>query len=152
MSSTILFYNKSAFPNIWQNTPFTTLFKTFMYLLSWAWFYLSSKWFLNKNRPSFKFYSICFAIIFLLNIFASSSSLLTLSVVIPLICIFYRLLILRHWDIDQVRHIANTYSICGVVFCLILWCGVAMIYHHTGSLEYSEINKFLSFNINKCEN
>jgi len=148
MSSTILFYNKSAFPNIWQNTPFTTLFKTFSYLLSWAWFYLSSKWFLNKNRPSFKFYSICFAILFLLNILASSSSLLTLSCVVPLIFIFYRLLILRHWDIDKVRHIANTYSICSVLFCLILWCGTAIIYYYARTFEYSEINKFLSSSVN----
>ena len=51
----ILFYNKSAFPSLWQNTPLRTMFKTFTCLLAWAWFYLSSKWFLNKNRTSFNF-------------------------------------------------------------------------------------------------
>ena len=34
LSSTILFYNKSAFPYLWQNSSFTTLFKTFVYLLA----------------------------------------------------------------------------------------------------------------------
>jgi hypothetical protein len=58
LASTIIFYNKSPFPQVWENTSFTTIFKIFVYLLSWAWFYLSSIWFLNKNRPSGYFYSI----------------------------------------------------------------------------------------------
>ena len=83
---TILFYNKSVFPRYWQNTPLTTLFKTFVYLLSWAWFYLSSKWFLTKNRPSFKFYAICFMLLFGFDILASASSLLTLGLAVPFVC------------------------------------------------------------------
>ena len=56
--STIVFYNKSVFPKVWINDNYTTLFKTVMYLIALVWFYLSSKWFLSKNRPSFLFYAL----------------------------------------------------------------------------------------------
>ena len=43
------FYNLSVFPCWMKNTPYTTLFKVVIYLVAFAWFYLSSKWFLNKT-------------------------------------------------------------------------------------------------------
>ena len=46
---TIVFYNQSPFLPWLQNSTYSTLFKTLVYLVSLAWFYLSSKWFLNKN-------------------------------------------------------------------------------------------------------
>lgn len=144
LSTSVILYNKSAFPLFWQNTPFTTLFKTFAYLLSWAWFYLSSKWFLTKNRPSFKFYSICFSLLFCFNILASSSSLLTLGIIVPVISFFLYLLILRHWDIERVQSVASIYGKCAVFFVLLLWGGILILYHYSGSFEYSAIKQFLS--------
>ena len=44
---TVVFYNLSVFPCWMKNTPYTTLFKVVIYLVAFAWFYLSSKWFLN---------------------------------------------------------------------------------------------------------
>ncbi len=142
MSCSILFYNKSAFPAFWQNTSFNTLFKTFAYLLAWAWFYLSSKWFLNKNRPSFKFYAFCFALLLGFDILAASASLLTLAIIVPIICFFYFQLILRHWDIERVKPAATAYAWCAVLFCLLLWGGAALIYCQTGSFEYAVIKDF----------
>lgn len=138
----IVFYNKSAFPEFWQNTPFTTLFKSFVYLLAWAWFYLSCKWFLNKNRASFKFYSICFALLLGFSTLASASSLLTLAVVVPFICFFYYQLILRHWDIERVEKIAAIYACHAVLFCLLLWGGTAILYQQAGAFDYSAIKSF----------
>lgn len=144
MFCSVVFYNKSAFPKVWQNTPFTTLFKSFVYLLAWAWFYLSSKWFLNKNRPSFKFYAICFAMLFGFSILASASSLLTLAMIVPYICFFYYLLILRHWDTEKVAPIARVYAVCSALFCLILWGGVALIYFKTGAFDYAAVLAFFN--------
>ena len=146
LSSTILFYNKSAFPYLWQNSSFTTLFKTFVYLLAWAWFYLSSKWFLNKNRPSLKFYSICFGLLFSFSILASSSSIITLALIIPIICYLHYLLILRHWDIERVRVTASTYAWCSTLFCILLFVGVSIIYFQTESFEYLKIKQYLLMN------
>lgn len=144
LASTVIFYNKSAFPSLWQNSSFTTLFKFFMYLLAWAWFYLSSIWFLNKNRPSGYFFSICFAMLLGFDILASSTSLLTLAVVIPYICFFYYKLILRHWDIEQVKQPAKNYAFSALFFIILLFGGIYIIYHQTGSFSYSEINKFFA--------
>lgn len=138
----IIFYNKSAFPKLWENTPFTTIFKIFAYLLAFAWFYLSSKWFLNKNRPSFKFYSVCFMLLLGFDILASATSIVSISVVVPLICLGYYLLILRHWDIDRMLPLARSYCLVALFFCLLLWIGAYIIYHRTGSLAYDEIKNF----------
>lgn len=144
LASTIIFYNKSAFPQFWQNSSFTTLFKFFVYLLSWAWFYLSSIWFLNKNRPSGYFFLICFALLLGFDILASSSSLLTLAVIIPYICFFYYKLILRHWDIEHVRCAARRYAICAVIFCSLMILGVVLIYQQTESFSYNGIKEFFA--------
>ena len=142
MACSVLFYNKSAFPLIWQNTSFNTLFKSFAGLLAWAWFYLSSKWFLNKNRPSFKFYTICFALLFCFDILASSSSFLTLCVVFPLISLFYYLLVLQHWDTSRVEKTARLYLLCAVIFTLLLWGGTAILYHFSGAFDYASVKAF----------
>ncbi len=142
IACSILFYNKSAFSSFWQNTSFNTLFKTFAYLLAWAWFYLSSKWFLNKNRPSFKFYSICFALLLGFDILASCTSLLTLALIVPFICFFYFQLIRRHWDIDKVNAASKAYAWCALLFCVLLWSGIMLIYWQTDSFMYAEIKSF----------
>ena len=146
LASTIIFYNKSAFPEYWQNSSFTTLFKFFVYLLAWAWFYLSSIWFLNKNRPSGYFYLICFALLLGFDILASSTSLITLAVVIPYICFFYYKLILRHWDIEQVRLPAKNYIICAIFFTILLVLGISLIYMQTKTFSYEGIKIFFTKN------
>ncbi len=140
----ILFYNKSAFPNLWQNTPLRTMFKTFVCLLAWAWFYLSSKWFLNKNRTSFNFYSVCFAFLFSLNMMASSSSILVLGLSITATCISMYFLILRHWDVERVRKISRLYAFYTVVFCILMWGAIFVIYQQTGHFDYAGIKIFYS--------
>ena len=144
LASTIIFYNKSAFPAFWQNSSFTTLFKFFVYLLAWAWFYLSSIWFLNKNRPSGYFYIICFAMLLGLDILASSTSLITLAVIIPYICFFYYKLILRHWDTEQVKLPARNYVICAIFFTILLVTGVVLIYMQTKTFSYEGIKTFFT--------
>lgn len=142
----VVFYNKSAFPQVWQNTSLTTLFKSFAYLLAWAWFYLSSKWFLNKNRPSFKFYAICFALLLCFDILASAVSLLAVSVVFPIISLFYYKLILHHWDSSKVEKAAGLYALTAVLFTLMLWGGTAVLYFYAGTVDYQMLKVFLGSN------
>ena len=144
LASTVVFYNKSAFPEFWQNSSFTTLFKFFVYLLAWGWFYLSSIWFLNKNRPSGYFYLICFALLLGFDILASSTSLITLAVVIPYICFFYYKLILRHWDVEQVKQPAKNYVICALFFVILLFFGIFMVYMQTKNFSYEGIKIFFA--------
>lgn len=141
--ATLVFYNKSAFPQFWRNTPLITLFKSCAYMLTWGWIYLSSKWFLNKNRPSCIFCSLIFMQLLWLDILASSSSLLTLAAIIPLIFLGNILLITRHWDFDKVKSTAFKYGLCSVLFSLALWVGIAIIYHYSGSFSYNEVLTYL---------
>ena len=138
----VLFYNKSAFPRFWSNTSFSALFKSFAYILAWAWFYLSSKWFLNKNRPSFKFYALCFALLLCFDVLASSSSLLTLDIIVPLISVFYYWLVLQHWDTDRVKVVSRLYLLYAVVFTCLLWGGSCILYKQAGTFEYPAVQAF----------
>lgn len=142
--STLVFYNKSAYPEIWQNTPFTTLFKSFSYLLILAWSYLSSKWFLNKNRHSYKFCSLLMINVLGFDILASATSLLSLCISVTLICWTNRNLIYRHWDISKVAHIARQYSWMALFFIIITIIASFYLYRLTGSLSYLQIKTYLA--------
>ncbi|MBE6458503.1 MAG: hypothetical protein E7010_01675 [Alphaproteobacteria bacterium] len=141
---TIVFYNQSPFLPWLQNSPYSTLFKTLVYLVSLAWFYLSSKWFLNKNRSSYKFYSLAVWILFLISFLISARHLFVLSVIFPLSCLAVRSLILLHWDEEKVSKLANLYSCCATLFCLLLWCGTGFLYYSCGSVDYAIIQEVLS--------
>ena len=141
---TVIFYNKSVFPTFLQNTPFITLFKSFTYILSLGWLYLSSKWFLNKNRPSGMFCSIIFMQLLLFDVLVSSVSLLTLSMVVPLIFLSNICLIMRHWDIDKVKPIAFRYAVTSLIFTVALWIAVTVFFILSSSFTYIEVQKYLA--------
>ncbi len=148
MVCTIVFYNKSVFPNLWHNTAFTTMLKGASYLLALIWFYLSSKWFLNKNRPSYKFYSLCFCLLFALSFVASATSFAVLGIAVLFVCIFYNKLILRHWDFDKVKTVSGLYLISSTFFCLMLIGGILIIYSQSSSLSYETIRAYYSTSAN----
>lgn len=141
--ATLIFYNKSAYPDFWQNTPFTTLFKSCSYLLLLAWNYLSSKWFLNKNRHSYKFCSLLIINLLGLNFLASSTSLLTLCIASSIICWANRHLIYRHWDITKVAFVARLYSCSAVFFITAALAASLWLYYQTGSFTYTQISSYL---------
>ena len=140
---TIIFYNKSAFPEFWVNNKYSTLFKLMMYFASLVWFYLSSKWFLNKNRSSFVFYQTTMLAILLFGLLLSASSLLISLLVVPLLCWLTGVLILQHWDEDKVRHLSKVYFIFSAIFCLILWSSAIVIKIYCGGLSFSTIQNYL---------
>ena len=48
--SGIIFYNRSGYAEYVQNNTYTTLYKIFVQIFGLGIFFLSCKWFLNKNR------------------------------------------------------------------------------------------------------
>ncbi len=145
----IVFYNKSAFAEYWQNNSFNTLFKAFVYLLLWAWFYLSSRWFLTKNRPSFKFYAICFALLLGFNALISSVSLLSIGIFLCYSYFFFYKLILRHWDEEKVKDTASKFLFSSLLFGILLWAGIGIIRYQSGSFDYQQIKSFYSVSTNR---
>lgn len=72
MLATIVFYNRSPFPLLMQNNTYTTLYKIFIELLAFGTFFLSCKWFLNKNRSSAMYYALGLGVILSLNVMIST--------------------------------------------------------------------------------
>lgn len=141
---TIVFYNKSVWQGWWINSRYTTMFKVVVYLVGLAWFYLSSKWFLNKSRSSFLFYIIGMTMLLLFGLLLSAQNFWLPSVLVPLLCLLTGKLILQHWDEDRVRSVANFYGASAALFCLLLWGGVAVLQFRIGSVEYVDVQRFLA--------
>ena len=81
---TVVFYNKSVWNGWWLNNRYSTLFKVAVYLVALVWFYLSSKWFLNKNRSSFRFYAIGMSMLLLFGLLLSAQNF-----VLPVVLVWY---------------------------------------------------------------
>ena len=54
--ASVVFYNQTPLPGYYENNAHITLFKGVVYVLSGSCMYLSLKWFLGLDRPSFAFY------------------------------------------------------------------------------------------------
>ncbi|MBE6445777.1 MAG: hypothetical protein E7019_07015 [Alphaproteobacteria bacterium] len=146
---TIVFYNKSVWPEFWVNNQHSTLFKELLYIVGLAWFYLSSKWFLNKNRPSFGFYMIGMAIILLLAILISARNLIIPVFFVPALCFLTKCMINQHWDENKVKKVSLMYMVFATIFCFLLWGGSLGIWYETNSLSYTFIAKYTSLPGNK---
>lgn len=143
MLSTIVFYNKSAFPQFWINDNYTTLFKIVIYLIALSWFYLSSKWFLIKNRPSCKFYNLAMAEVLLLELLISSQNFGLTAVLLTGICIITWFLLRLYVDKDIVADLSKLYLFFAVIFSLFVMAGTMIIWLETKSLYYSDVQAYL---------
>lgn len=141
--STVIFYNKSAFPDWWKNTSYTTLFKTVIYLISLLWFYLSSKWFLNKDSSSFLFYTLVMVELLFFELLLSAQNLLLPAVLVPLICWFNWLLLKLRRDEEKVTAAAKLYTFFSTLFTLLLWGGIALFYTYCGETSFAAVQIYL---------
>ena len=140
---TIIFYNKSVWPCLWQNSQYTTLFKIATYLIGFVWFYLSSKWFLNKNRSSFKFYMAGMLCILLFGILLSSQNFIVPIIIVPILCILTHTIMLQHWDEERIQKTANLYLCFALIFCALLLIGCFILWHEFKTLDYTAIKQSL---------
>lgn len=136
---TVVFYNLSVFPCWMKNTPYTTLFKVVIYLVAFAWFYLSSKWFLNKNRSSYRFYSLGMTALLLLGILISAQNFLLVAGVVPLLCLINYALLRLHWDEDRIIEMSRLYLFFASLFCLLLWGGAVLLWTEVQALLFADI-------------
>ncbi len=72
----VVFYDRSSLPAYFVNNSYTVLFKGLVYLLGMSWFFLSCKWFLNKNLPTFRYYALGLTAILLFSLLISAQNLL----------------------------------------------------------------------------
>ncbi len=136
MLLTVIFYNVSAYPQWFANSSYTTLFKIVMYFVAMAWFYLASKWFLNKNRPSYLFYQLGFCGLLCLELLISAQNFIVVAVLIPLVCLISWKMLRLHWDESSVKEVSRLYAFFASLFSLLLLSGVLVLYWHNGTLTY----------------
>lgn len=141
---TLLFYNKSGFPEFWLNNTYTSLFKICMLLLAVTWFFLSCKWFLNKNHSSLSFYLLGVSSVLMLMIIISSQNLLLMQAGITFLFVLNYLMIYLSDDDFDVVVIARRYLIFAMFFAGLFAGGLSMVYYKTGSFDYIALADYLS--------
>lgn len=144
IAGTVIFYNKSPFPELWRNTRYTALFKVIIYLVALTWFYLSSKWFLVKSRPSFGFYTLTMLNLLLFGILLSARNLLLPAIIVPLLCLINFELLNENDDKEETGCISRLYVFFATLFVLLLWGGIAILHAKTGSYGFAAIEAYLS--------
>ncbi len=144
MISTIVFYNQSPLPKLWQNTAFTALFKIVIYLVGLAWFYLSSKWFLAKNKMSLVFYVYAMLAVLGMDLLLSAATFALPAVIVPFLCfLIWRMLHLMT-DEEDVAEVSRLYAFWSCFFCLLLWGGIFLFWNQLHDLSFEGIKAFLS--------
>lgn len=143
--STVIFYNKSFWAEVFENNPYTSLFKIIIYIFTIAWTYLSCKWFLNKNRNSYGYYSLI-----MLEVLALTSAVSALNFVALFICLQTAFLLnwflirLRDDEDDDICHTAGRFLFFALLFSVFFAAGAVIFYTETGSFNYARIYDFLS--------
>lgn len=143
-ASTLIFYNRSGLPSLFVNNTYTTLYKLSIYAFAITWFFLSCKWFLNKNRSSFAYYTLGICSLFSLMLMISANNLLILFIgLLGSFTTQYLMIYLSDDDFDVVI-IAKRYLQFAVIFAVMFALGLALIYYQAGSLGYKEIYTYFA--------
>ncbi len=137
---TIIFYNQSWYPTVFENIPYTSLFKSIIYLLTLAWAYLSCKWFLNKNIPSFSYYSLILLAVLCMSLAISSLNLWALFICLQGAFLLNWFLIRIGDDEEEKKQkAANRFLGFALLFALLFVGGCIILQMRVGGLEYADI-------------
>lgn len=140
---TIIFYNRSVFPNFYENTSYTSLFKSLIYIVAVVWFFLSNRWFLNEERSSFSFYFLALLSIAGLIVIVSAENFIVLGLGLVFNAVASYFLVKIHLNEESVPLVANRYLAFSLFFLLLLAVGCGIFYYQLGSLNYFEVYAFL---------
>lgn len=136
--STIIFYNRSPLPHLLQNDTYTTLYKVLLDILSLGIFFLSCKWFLNKNRSSALYYALGISLVLSLNLMISAVDLrILVGGYFAATILQYFLLKLNDDDdckVGEIHYMAFSFLLFLIMVLSIIW-----FQEKIGSAEYSKI-------------
>lgn len=140
--SAIIFFNQSGFNGYWQNNSYTTLFKVCIFLLALTWFFLSCKWFLNKNHSSLSYYLLGMSSILMLMLIISATDLLILFTgLLGYFVLTYLMMYLSDNEFE-VEQTAKLYLKFAMFFSVLFVAGLIMIYIKVGSFNYTAIYEY----------
>lgn len=143
---TIILYNRSGFPQHYENSLYTSLFKTMVYVLALVWFGLSVKWFLNEDRSSLRFYALTTGSLIAISLMISSLNFALLFVAWSGIWILNYFLIRRNYEDEEMPPIARNYLLISLFFSFLFVFACALLYYRCGSLAYGNVQLWLAQN------
>ena len=143
--TTVLFYNRSWLPQFLENNPYTSLFKIIICIFTLTWAYLSCKWFLNKNYPSWSFYSLMLLEVLLLSLAVSSLNFVVLVIALQGAFLLNWCLIRLGDDEEKKKLGASRRFLCfALLFAALSAAGAVLLLARAGSLDYEAVYKHFS--------
>lgn len=139
----IILYDKSELPGIYDNSRYTTLFKCLVFLFSFVWFFLAYRWFLHEERSSFRYFMLSISSLICLDVIISAHNFALLWGALALHAVLVYFLILRRLDDERIFVIAHRYAGFAAIFLLLMAAGIIIFYRQTESLNYLDIFAFL---------
>ncbi len=139
----IIFYNYKGFGDTYVNNAYTSLFKIWIMLSSLAWFFLSCKWFLNRDRSSFAYYILGLSSVIAMMVMISTENLLVLFIAVNLSYLLNYLLIYLSSDDFDVSRSARKYLMFSAFFCISFTIAIVLVWKRVGSFSYQDIYGWL---------
>ena len=139
----IILYNKSELPEIYDNSRYTTLFKSLVFLFSFVWFFLAYRWFLHEERSSFRYFMLGICSLICLNVIISAHNFALLWGALAINAVMVYFLILRRLDEERIFVVAHRYAGFAAFFLVLMAAGMAIFYHRLGNLNYRDVFSFL---------
>lgn len=139
----IVLYDKSELPEIYENSRYTTLFKSLAFLFSLVWFFLAYRWFLHEERSSFRYFMLSIGALICLNVIISAHNFMLLWGALALNTVLVYFLILRRLDDGRIFTVARRYAAFAAFFLLLMLAGMIIFYRRLDSLNYRVIYEFL---------
>ena len=130
-------------PQYFVENAYTTLIKMIIYVLSLAWFYVSYKWFVGKERSGASYCSLGLFTIETLCLVISADNILAYNLaMIILTALIYFFIFYK----QRVEYIGENFLVVGVLCCAFSVAGMLCIYVETGAISYAEIKSYFDAN------
>ena len=139
----IVFYNKSSVDFI-ENNVFSTMMKSVLILSSIIWFFLSYKWFLNKNISAFRYYFTASIEIFLYIIAISCHDIKILTIIFSLLIICNYVLGRNNYSIYEDNQNAKLYLLIGFLIIAFNIFGMLILGKDGFLTNFSDVSNYLS--------
>ncbi len=143
-AAAVIFYNLNGLSGYWQNNTYTTVLKLCIYVFALAWFFLSCKWFLNKNHSSAAYYALGMSSLISLLIMISADNLLILFLGYVGAVAVHDGMIFRSGDDADVTIVAKRCLKFTVLNILLFIGGLLLIYQKAGTLSYAGVYEYFA--------
>jgi NADH-quinone oxidoreductase subunit N len=143
---TVIFYNKTAFPELARPNLFTLLFQIMMYLTALATFYLSRKWYYNMNESGYLFCGGLLISLIAGNLLTSSVNLGLTTLAIGLL-LTGNYFLLKHADKKKEIYTSRQiYAVVATIVYTLLLATTLIFYYRTQDLSYETLQTYLAEN------